>query len=110
MILPLAACMFLCLCLAYAFVSCKSEFDFCECSALKGYVQATRHLSGFCFWLLSSMQCTMYMYGCGHTFSTFHFHFFGFKIFLSFCVGALHLKIWSKVGGNSLSVIKKRTY
>ena len=80
MILHLPACMFLCLCLGYAFVISDSNFDFSDFSLWKSYVPITSHLACFCFWLPPCMRCTTYMYGCGQTFLTFHFNF-SFGIF-----------------------------
>ena len=88
MILPLPACMFLCLCLGYAFVISDSNFDFSDFSLWKSYVPITSHLACFCFWLPPCMRCTMYMYGCGQTFSIFHFRFFFSKIFWGPLCGA----------------------
>ena len=80
--------MCLCLCLAYAFANCESEFDFSDLSGWKSYVPIICDFARFCLWLLSCLQCTMYMYGCGHDFSTFHFLFLLFKIFLEPLCGA----------------------
>ena len=88
MILPLPACMFLCLCLAYAFVSSDFVFDFSDFSGWKRYVPITSHLPCFCFWLPSCMRCTMYMYGFCQTLSIFHFRFFFSKIFWGPLCGA----------------------
>ena len=110
MILPLPACMFLCLCLGYAFVISGSEFDFSDFSVWKSYVPITSHLACFCFWLPPCMRCTLYMCGCGQAFSTFHFRFFFRNFFGVLCVGPQTLPKSSFMRGDSLLVMKKRSY
>ena len=110
MILPLPACMCLCLCLAYAFANCESEFDFSDLSGWKSYVPIISDFACFCLWLLSCLQCTMYMYGCGYDFSTFHFRFFFLIFFGGLCVGPQTLPKSSFMRGDSLFVMKKRSY
>ena len=107
MILPLPACMCLCLCLAYAFANCESEFDFSDLSVWKSYVPITGHLAPFCSWLPSCLQCTMYMYGCGYDFSTFHFRICFREFVWSLCVGPQTLPKSSFMRGDSLLVMEK---
>ena len=103
MILPLSVCLSLCLCLAYGFVNSNSNLDFFEFSTLKKYLS-------FCWFLLLAVdgRAVHHVYvWLWADFLDFSFDFFFRKKFLSFCVGAAYFKIWSKVGGNSVSGAKK---
>ena len=110
----------LCLCLGQGFVNWKSEFlvsvpvsgpGLCELpskfeswrrvSVLQKYQQMLRNLA--VLWLLLlCLECTMHMYGHGHTFWTFQLHFFFSIFFSAFLMGATLSKISSKVKGGTL--------
>ena len=103
MILPLSVCLSLCLCLAYGFVNSNSNLDFFEFSTLKKYLS-------FCWFSLLAVdgRAVHHVYvWLWADFLDFSFHFFFRNFFLSFCVGAAYFKIWSKVGGDSVSGAEK---
>ena len=106
MILHLSVCMSLCQCLVYSFVGSKSNFDFFEFAALKKYLS-------FCWFslLAAAGRAVPHVYvWLWADFLYFSFQVFFRKFFLGFCVGATHVKIWSKVGGDSVSGANKRSY